>query len=126
MRTIAIGLFCLALTACGMDVPMSRYAPQTWNNISVAVEARPGPGGMYEFLVFGTIEERKPVHDLTVSLRVGEQGAWIQAIQDGRMGVYRRALKIDHPESDILWVQLQRGSEQTVLQFPLKQNKPSG
>ena len=45
---------------------------------------------------------------------------WVQAIQDGFIGVYRRAVDIGDGETVELQVRLQQGKEQKVLLFPLK------
>ena len=45
---------------------------------------------------------------------------WVQAIQDGFIGVYRRAVDIGDGDIVVLQVRLQRGEEQKVLLFPLK------
>ncbi len=45
---------------------------------------------------------------------------WVQAIQDGFIGVYRRAVDIGDGEAVELQVRLQKGNEQKVLFFPLK------
>ena len=45
---------------------------------------------------------------------------WVQAIQDGFIGVYRRAVDIGDGETVKLQVRLQQGKEQKVLLFPLK------
>jgi hypothetical protein len=44
----------------------------------------------------------------------------VQAIQDGFIGVYRRAVDIGDGEAVKLQVRLQQGKEQKVFIFPLK------
>lgn len=45
---------------------------------------------------------------------------WVQAIQDGLIGVYRRAIDLGDGETAVLQVRLQRGTDETILRFPLK------
>ena len=45
---------------------------------------------------------------------------WVQAIQDGNIGVYRRAIDIGDGESIALQVRLKQGADEKVLLFPLK------
>ena len=44
---------------------------------------------------------------------------WVQAIQDGFIGVYRRAVDIGGG-AVILQVRMEQGNEQKILYFPLK------
>jgi len=63
---------------------------------------------------------RRPVHDLIVSLRTSDDQKWRQAIQDGRTGVYRRAVRVDDPRTQVLQVKLQRrNGEEALLRFPI-------
>ena len=50
----------------------------------------------------------------------GDAARWVQAIQDGHMGVYRRGVSLRFEESLVLQVRLQRRDKQQVLYFPLK------
>ncbi len=104
---------------CSADIPLS--PPQSWKNYQFRIETRPPvvTTGMNEFLVVANKDGRKPAHDVLVSLRVGETGRWIQAIQDGHVGVYRRALRVIDPKSDVLYVHVAQGKEEAVLEFPL-------
>jgi len=108
-------------SACGSD-DGSPIAAQNWQGINIRVETRPSPpvAGMAEILVIATKPEGKPAYDLLVSLRTSDTDPWIQSIQDGHLGVYRRAAKLDVGERSTLQVKIQRGQEETVLYFPLK------
>ncbi len=111
----------LGLAACGgkqtADAP-----PQMLGDIEVRVESRPTPprSGMNEFLVMVTGEHSKPIYDLVVSLRTDEQDAWKQAIQDGQVGVYRRAAQVAPGTRSVLQVQIRRNGTESVLRFPLQ------
>lgn len=108
-----------ALAACGGD-RVADMPPQKWQQAQVRVESRPSPPrpGMNEFLVIVT-GERGPVHNLVVSLRTDDQDPWTQAIQDGMVGVYRRAAKVDPGTRSVLQVQIKQNGAEDVLHFPL-------
>lgn len=111
------------LSACG-DEQAVRLGPQQWQELQFVVETRPSPirVGMNEFIVIASREVYKPGVGLVVDLRIGEQGEWHQAIQDGFTGVYRRAIRVDDPQHDVLVVHVRRGEEEeTTLRFPLNQ-----
>jgi len=93
--------------------------------VEVRVETQPNPptGGMTEMIVIITGPRGKPVHDLIVSLRGNESMPWVQTIQDGYMGAYRRAVDIGTEENAMLQVRLQRGDLQKILKFPVKLSK---
>ena len=60
-----------------------------------------------------------PVGDLTISLRAADSMPWVQAIEDGNIGVYRRAIDLGDKQATTLQVKLQQGTEETVLLFPM-------
>lgn len=111
--------FLVLLTACGRD-QVADTQPQKWQGAEVRVESRPSPPrpGINEFLVIVT-GERGPVHDIMVSVRTDDQDQWIQAIQDGEVGVYRRAAKVTLGTRSVLQVQIKRNGAEGVLRFPL-------
>lgn len=92
--------------------------------MDVRIETHPNPplAGMSEIVVIVTGERGKPIPDLTVSLRGSDSMPWVQAIQDGYIGVYRRAIDLggEGVGGSGVQVRLQRSDEQTVLLFPLK------
>ena len=110
------------LAACTNEGAV-RYGPQQWNQTQFVVETRPSPlqAGMNEFIVIATRNDARPGVKFVVSLRIGESGEWHQAIQDGYTGVYRRAVRVTDPETDVLSVKVKesRGDAQTTLYFPL-------
>lgn len=111
--------FLVLLSACGGD-RVADTQPQKWQDAEVRVESRPSPPrpGVNEFLVIVT-SERGPVHDIMVSVRTDDQDQWIQAIQDGEVGVYRRAAKVAPGTRSVLQVQIKRNGAEGVLHFPL-------
>jgi len=119
LRALLVSLSMVLLAACGGEVVTS--PTQQWKDMSFRIETRPPTikPGMIEFLVIANRGERKRAHDLLVSLRIGEQGRWTQAIQDGAVGVYRRALRVNDPANDVLNVYIRHKDEETILKFPL-------
>jgi hypothetical protein len=107
------------LGACGGD-QVADTQPQKWQGAEVRVESRPSPPrlGVNEFLVIVT-GERGPIHDVMVSIRTDDQDQWIQAIQDGEVGVYRRAAKVAPGTRSVLQVQMKRNGAEGVLRFPM-------
>jgi hypothetical protein len=108
------------LAACGgeraADTP-----PQQWQNLEVKVESRPSPPrmGMNEVLVMVTDGRGRPGYDVMVSLRTSDQDPWKQAIEDGQVGVYRRAVEFAPGARSVLQVQLKRNDKEGVLLFPV-------
>lgn len=110
-----------ALSACGGGVN-DNIPPQKWQNMDVRVEIRPSPPrmGMNEVLVMVTDERGRPGYDLMVSLRSSDQEKWVQAIEDGQVGVYRRAVEFAPGEKSALQVQIKNRNAEGVLRFPVK------
>jgi hypothetical protein len=108
------------VSACGGG-PAWQFKSQQWRGMDVALESRPSPprAGMNEFLVTVTDKRGRPGFDLIVSLRTGDDQPWVQAIEDGQMGVYRRAVKIEPGVDRAVQVQLHGRDATDVLQFPL-------
>lgn len=116
---IAVSLVLLA--ACARE-DASPYPSQSWEDVVVGLETRPlriDAAGMVEFLVIATRGPRRPAHNLLVTLRIDDEGNWHQAIQDGHLGVYRRALPVPDPERDVLSVRIQYDNREGILRFPL-------
>ena len=110
------------LAACNDGGVTYSIPVQHWNAVDVRIETHPNPplAGMSEIVVIVTGPHGRPIPDLTISLRGNESMPWVQAIQDGFIGVYRRAVDIGDGETVELQVRLQQGNEQKVLLFPLK------
>ncbi len=126
MKKLLLALLCLGLTACFGD--QAEQSPlQYWQGIEFSVETRPNPAkvGINEVLVVATRPRRQPEHNLLVSIRMHDNESWVQGIQDGHTGIFRRGLAMREPGPQTLWVQVQRVGngpgvgEQTVFAFPL-------
>ena len=110
------------LAACHNGNETADIPAQHWNEMVVRIETHPSPplAGMSEIVVIVTGPHGKPAGDLTVSLRGVESLPWVQAIQDGFIGVYRRAIDLGDGKTAVVQVRLQRGEEQKILLFPIK------
>ena len=107
------------LSACMGEIP--RSPTQEWDGLEFRLETRPPniSAGMMEFHVIANRPGRKPASRLVIDLRVGPMGRWVQAIEDGNVGVYRRAIKINDPKTDIMYVHIRNKDKEGLLQFPL-------
>lgn len=116
---ICVSVF-LGLGAC----TPKNFAPipsQTWQGVNVQIETRPSPPvqGMNEMWVMLTDDRHRPVFDVIVNLRATSIQEWQQGIQDGRTGVFRRAIRITDPQQQKIEVRLTRRGQETVLEFPM-------
>lgn len=124
VKYLVIIFLAAMLPGCG-DGTMVVLGPQQWQDLEFRVEVHPSPprAGMTEFIVIASREVYKPGTGLVVEIRVDEKAKWIQAIQDGFTGVYRRAVNVTDPQVQSLWVRVKRTNkdEETLLSFPLNQ-----
>ena len=107
------------LAACG-NSRQAAITPQRWNDLVVHVQTQPDPPqpGANEVLVILAAPRGVPTYDCIVSLRTLDSDDWVQAIQDGHSGVYRRVVGLDRAQRSTLQVRIVRRDEQTVLRFP--------
>jgi hypothetical protein len=121
---LAFLLICVPLYGCGRD-SIAPYPPQIWEDLIIQVETRPArvEEGMIEFLIIASREPRRPAHNLLVFISIDDTGAWQQAIQDGHMGVYRRALPVTDPENNVLNVRIRYDDRERIMHFPLAQHE---
>ncbi len=118
-------LLCSVLAACGgngVGEERPDSPPQHWKGLDIRVETRPSPPheGMAEFLVIVTTDNGRPGWDCIIDVRTSDQDEWKQCIQDGRVGVYRRAALVNGADRSTVQVQVKRREDTTVLYFPLK------
>ena len=116
-------LLIIVLCGCSAGEPYL-LDPQMHNDVEILVEIRPGAPtpGMNEFLVIATHKNRLPASEYIVSIKLQSDQEWAQSIQDGATGVYRRAIRVNNPGSDVLMVQLvsKDGKQPAAeLSFPL-------
>lgn len=118
IRGFALLGLTVMLIGCGASAPS--FPPQTWEDVQVDLETRPPwlEPGMNEFIVIAT-RGKRPAHDLIVSLAINNTERWQQAIQDGHVGAYRRAIRVPDPASDVLFIRIEHDNRQGILRFPL-------
>lgn len=116
-------VMCLILFGCSSAGP-SNFPAAQWEDITIEVQTRPTKieQGMIEFLIIATRPPSRPVHNLLITISLDDSGNWIQAIQDGHMGVYRRSLMITNPKNNVLNVRIQYDNREATFHFPLNQN----
>ena len=122
LLAVTLALLAAGLAACNNESETPSIPAQHWNEMVVHIETHPNPplAGMSEIVVIVTGPHGKPAGDLTVSLRGVESLPWVQAIQDGFIGVYRRAIDLGDGKTAVVQVRLQKGDTQKVLLFPIK------
>lgn len=115
----AIPVIALVLSGCSDG---TQESPVTyWRDLQVHVESRsyaPTPE-IRELLVFVNRGPTHPAWDCRVDLRTSDVDPWKQAIEDGHVGVYRRALKVDDREHSVLQIRIRSAGNETVLRIPL-------
>ncbi|MDX8406147.1 MAG: hypothetical protein R8K50_08370 [Mariprofundus sp.] len=120
-----ITVICLSLlTACSPDESVWQAEPQLWQELTMRVETRPEQAmqGMNEFLVIAGHQQRGFINNLLVEVRT-ENSGWKQAMPDGALGVFRRALPVKDVSRDHLYVRLTRKGQQGELIFPLSKDE---
>jgi hypothetical protein len=110
----------LLLAGCGGG-PAGHDTPvQVWRDLQVHVESRASVFGTdtQELLVYvnrGVV----PAWDCRVEVRTSPADPWKQAIEDGRVAVYRRATQVDAGAHAVAEVRIRAEGDEVVLKFPL-------
>ncbi len=119
LRALVMAALVLVLSGCAAE-PAWQPEPQRWGEFTVRIETRPAPvvAGMNEFLVIVDRKRKGFFNDLIVKVRTPASD-WRQAIPDGALGVYRKALPVRDPARDRLFVRLIHGGSEGELVFPL-------
>jgi len=114
-------LLCLVLmtSACAPDDEWIAKA-QPWDEFFIHYETRPETvrPGMNEFLMIVNRHGKRHIANLLVHIRT-DGSKWRQAIPDGALGVYRRALPVGDVHADHLHVRLRYHGKQGELTFAL-------
>ena len=123
-------LLCLIglLAACHSDDARIAIPVQHWKGMDVRIETHPNPPlpGMSDVVVIVTGMRGRPISDLTVSLRGSDSMPWVQAIQDGFIGVYRRAIDLEGKDLAVVSVRIQQAGAETVLKLPVRLSADQG
>ncbi len=117
---LAAGIF---LAGCSASDDASKVlGSRQWGTITVTVETSPSPPrpGTNEILVQVSGERHQAVFDALVYVRTRVSHEWTQAIQDGHVGVYRRALNFGRGGDVGLEILLRRNGEEATLVFPVE------
>jgi len=120
MKLKIFSMLLLLLSACSSSETAWAPEPQVWDEFSIHFETRPESvrPGMNEFLVIVNREGRRHIPDLLVHIRT-DSSKWKQAIPDGALGVYRRALLVNDIHADTLFVRLSYHGKKGELNFAL-------
>ncbi len=121
LRLLWVGLLCACSAGDVGWVP----APQSWQDITITMETQPAPirQGMNEFILIANHQQRGFINDLLVEVHTEDSG-WKQAIPDGALGVFRKALLVRDVHNDHLYVRLTRGGKHGEMVFAFAPEKP--
>jgi len=110
----------LGLSSCSANEQAWSPAAQSWQDMSIRVETQPTPvrQGMNEFILIANRQQRGFVNDLLVEVHT-ENSGWKQAMPDGALGVFRRALPVRDVQNDHLYVRLTRRGQHGEMIFAL-------
>jgi len=124
MRHYIVLFTALWLVGCSADDQAWGPPVQEWNDIAIRIETRPTVviPGMNEFLVIANRQQRGFSADLVVDVRT-ENSNWKQAMPDGALGIFRRALPVKDVHKDHLYVRLHRKGELREMVFALAPEK---
>jgi len=100
-------------------------APQSWQDITIRMETQPAPirPGMVEFILIANHQQRGFINDLLVEVHTGH-AAWEQAMPDGALGVFRKALPVRDVRNGHLYVRLTRGGQHGEMTFAFAPKQP--
>ena len=118
-------LLALLLTGCSAEQVSWAPPPQSWQDTTIRMESQPSPVrlGMNEFILIASHQQRGFVNDLLVEVHT-ENSGWKQAMPDGALGVFRRALPVRDVQRDHLYVRLTRRGQHGEMIFPLAPEQP--
>ncbi|MDQ6956393.1 MAG: hypothetical protein Q9M21_04280 [Mariprofundaceae bacterium] len=107
------------LSACSAP-EVWRPAAQQWGEFDIRLETRPEVmrQGMNEFLLIVNRKGQRHIPDLLIKIRTPSSG-WTQAMPDGALGIYRRALLVNDMQHDQLYVRLSYHGKEGALTFDL-------
>ncbi|MDQ6963489.1 MAG: hypothetical protein Q9M13_01065 [Mariprofundales bacterium] len=125
VRWLALIILPLVVLSCGEEGAGWSAPPQQWQGIGFRIETRPTEvsNGMNEFLVIASRQQHGFINDLVVHIRT-THSRWKQAIPDGALGVFRRALPVKDRYHDQLFVRIERNGHEGLLRFDLMPTPP--
>jgi hypothetical protein len=116
-------LLAVVLAACGSSGSDYVVGVRQTADLTVTIESRPAPprAGNNEVVIgLETRTGRRPVYDAQVFVRSGATPDWVQAIEDGHVGVYRRAVNMGPGGQTQIEVRIQRGDHLDVVSVPVQ------
>ena len=122
MKYKIVGLCLLwMLSACSSSDEAWLPKAKQWEEFSVHFETRPENlrSGMNEFLILVDRQGKRHIPDLLVNIHINQDKIQ-QAMPDGALGVYRRALYVHDIHKDRLHVILSYHGKVGELDFPLE------
>jgi len=119
MKLKFFAIIACVLSACSAPEVWSPPTQQ-WGNFQIHIETRPEilRQGMNEFMVIVNRDGKRHIPDLLVKIRT-PSSQWKQAMPDGALGIYRRALMIHDLKHDQLYVHLSYHGKEGALTFEL-------
>ncbi|MDQ6954797.1 MAG: hypothetical protein Q9M20_05075 [Mariprofundaceae bacterium] len=117
LKLLAMVLF--LLSACSSPEVWAPE-PQQWEEFTIHLETRPEVmrQGMNEFLLIVNRKGQRHIPDLLVKIRTSNS-KWKQAMPDGALGIYRRALQVQDLQHEQLYVRLSYRGKEGALTFDL-------
>jgi len=117
-RSFLVVLLCLFSSCSAPDVWTAKA--QQWGEFDIHIETRPEVlrKGMNEFLLIVNRKGKRHIPDLLIQIRTPSSG-WKQAMPDGALGIYRRALLVNDMKHDQLYVRLSYHGQEGALTFDL-------
>ncbi len=120
LRISFISLCLIVLSSCSPSTPEWHAKAQFWQDFHIHYETRPTTlrQGMNEFLIFIERKKQKHIPDLLVHIQI-DHDALQQAMPDGALGIYRRALFVHDAQHNKLHVHLSYHGQKGEVIFDL-------
>lgn len=125
-RTALCSLCLILLTSCSSSDSVWHAKAQYWQDFHIHYETRPETlrTGMNEFLIFIERKKQKHIPDLLVNIQI-DHNTMQQAMPDGALGIYRRALFVQDAQHNKLHVHLSYHGKKGEVIFDLAPHAPT-
>ena len=119
MKLKLLAVILLILSACSSPEVWAPE-PQQWEEFTISLETRPEVmrEGMNEFLLIVDRKGQRHIPDLLIKIRTSNS-KWKQAMPDGALGIYRRALQVRDFQHEQLYIRLSYHGKEGALTFEL-------
>ena len=121
-RPLLVAAASLALAGCGAGPDTYVVGTRQIGSMTVIIDSRPSPprAGHNELVVSVTEGDlHRPVYDAKVDVRALAGAPWIQAIEDGHVGVYRRAVDFGPGGETLIDVDIDRQGHHDEISLPI-------